>query len=135
MNTWTKFWVGLDLFCLIRNLLYVSIWPIFSLSQFNIYGKINVILMPIVLISCLFSAYFIYHKKKIGFVIYFFQVPFRIYYAFFSFTLFMECIFSYLIYNPLIMFTIMILLESIRVIYSLRAIRKFELEDTKNIVC
>jgi hypothetical protein len=89
---------GLDFLTVFRNLLYVTLTINLGFEGLSNLGVFNTITRNLFILSLLFSAYYTFKQKKIGFWIYVVQIPFRIYFFTFSFSVLsdlpIKCVFE-----------------------------------------
>ena len=111
-------WAGLDLLTVFRNLLFVTLTINLGFDGLSNIGVFNTITRNLFILSLLFSAYYTFKQKKIGFWICVAQLPFRVYFFTFSFSVLYDLPIRYLFESGgLILIVLVPTLELFRVWY------------------
>lgn len=111
-------WAGLDMLSFFRNLLHITITIEMGLEGLSSLGVFNVITRDIFIVSLLFSAYYTFKQKKIGFWIYAVQLPFRAYFFIFSFSVLYDLPITYVFENGGLVLAVLVpALELLRIWY------------------
>lgn len=124
MFSLSTFFGALDVLSFISHLLTITITINLGLSGLTPLGIFHALAENLLIISLLGSAYFMVRNKRIGWGIYLFQLPFRLYFGILTFGFLNDYILRGIPHHLTAwLLVLLFLLEGVRVFYAIQALR------------